>query len=296
MEPLLFFFIFTLQIRKGISVYSLIKIHSHNPMTIIQLRRQALLLVFLLNIFCTTYAQVSVFAPTISVNPASSISIPIKVDSFNRIVTTQFTIEWNPQVLSFNNLEQFGLELTEQDNFDVKPELGMMSFLWFDKSAMVVGVDLPDSTTIFALNFDVIGAEGTSSPIEFTNSITPQEVADTSFNPINATFINGDVKIGGDGSTTNTDFESLTPNVKIFPSFPNPFTENTRIIIESKVSSNVQVKIYDLYGKETHHQLLSLRPGQTNVNLEAKYFEMPGVYFIVISNDTFSAQQVLIRQ
>ena len=227
-------------------------------------RRLALLFVCLVNLFSTSFGQVSIFLPTQSIESGTEFSFPIKVDSFNRIVTIQFTLEWDPTLLQFVEVQNFGLTLNLTDNFQINKEQGEMAFLWFDRSPDAQGVDLADSTIIFALQFLAIGEAGLSSSIDFTNKIAIQEVADTSFNPIRATFINGQVDLV-DGNPTSTSTIHDNDRIVISPAYPNPSNGSITFDIFARRPAHGTLNIYQLNGKNLLTRTLNITPGHHSI-------------------------------
>lgn len=94
--------------------------------------------------------------------------VDVRVKNFNDIISTQFGITYNPAIIQFKSPIQFGsnpLGLSAA-NFNTSIP-GEIKFTWFDQNAL--GVDLPDSTIIFSICFNAIGAGGTQSPFNFVS-------------------------------------------------------------------------------------------------------------------------------
>ncbi len=237
--------------------------------------------------------QVSFFVPSsISVEPLSTITVPVKVDSFERIVAAQFTMEWDERVLALQKVDNFGIRLTEEDNFSLSPDMGTLTFIWFDQTPEATGVDLEDSTTIFHLEFDVVGAPGAKSPIEFTSSITPIEIADTSFAPIPSNFSNGEVTVAGATSVYNAN-PSL---IEIVPVSPNPVISSTYLRYRLKNATTVTFRIYDSHGRLIKREKLHMSQGWNDITLDRHDLKDAGVYFIHLeSPDIFVTQQLIAQ-
>ncbi|MEL7425969.1 MAG: gliding motility-associated C-terminal domain-containing protein, partial [Bacteroidota bacterium] len=85
------------------------------------------------------------------------------------------TLQWDPTIIQYLGNEAYGLPGLSEFNFG-EPEVdqGRLTFVWFD--GQVAGVSLADETTIFALQFQVLGEAGESSPISFIDAPTPIQI------------------------------------------------------------------------------------------------------------------------
>ena len=258
-------------------------------------RRLALLFVCLCNLFSISFGQVSVFLPSQSVESGTDFSLPIKVDSFNRIVTIQFTLEWDPSLFEFVEVNNFGLTLNLTDNFQINKEEGEMAFLWFDKSPDAQGVDLADSTSIFALQFNAVGNAGVSSSVDFTNKIAIQEVADTSFSPIRTTFINGQIDLI-DGNPTSIATSHNTPPFVIKTAYPNPTPDFITFDIVARRPAQGAMNIYQPNGTNILKRSINITEGLQSITLTNEDLPVAGVYLIEVVTSQFSVIQKIIRQ
>ncbi|NBC07042.1 MAG: hypothetical protein GVY26_07600 [Bacteroidetes bacterium] len=143
-----------------------------------------------------------------SVNAGESLCLPITVQNFTDISSMQFSLDWDPTLLSFEEIELGdlpGVSASLGVNYNIITE-GKMSFLWFDPQSNVVS--LPDGAVLFYLCFNAQDDLGTASVV-FTNDPTPVEVNDlqnnlpVQLNPGNVYIQQGDVW-PGDTDTDQT--------------------------------------------------------------------------------------------
>jgi hypothetical protein len=80
-------------------------------------------------------------------------------------------------------------------NFFGDPIHGLVSVSWED--ATLAGATVADGSILFLLNFHLIGAQGSSTPIAITNSPTPLEVTDAGGNVLTAALTAGQIQING---------------------------------------------------------------------------------------------------
>ncbi|HMQ87002.1 MAG TPA: gliding motility-associated C-terminal domain-containing protein [Flavilitoribacter sp.] len=118
--------------------------------------------------------------PLENVSPGQQECLDITVKDFDRVSTMQFTIEWDPTVIDFIDIQNANLALGNLTGLYTEVSPGMLTFSWTDPNLGPNGVTLPDGTVLFQLCFNVIGQLGDVSPIAMTGNITPIEVGDPS--------------------------------------------------------------------------------------------------------------------
>ena len=91
-----------------------------------------------------------------SITSGNTIVVPITVKNFIRIMIIQGNIRWDPKVLEFQKLQDFGLRGTLPSNFVTNSAgIGVITFTYDDPSGLE-GVTYPDGSIIFSLVFKVI--------------------------------------------------------------------------------------------------------------------------------------------
>ena len=99
--------------------------------------------------------------------PGKTICIPVYADGFNSIESMEFAVTWDPALLSLSGLQNcnpaLGLNCScsGSSNFNCPP--GSLISTWITQNG--VAVTLPAGSILFELCFDVIGANGTTSPL-----------------------------------------------------------------------------------------------------------------------------------
>ncbi len=133
--------------------------------------------------------------PATSALPGDVVCVNVRVDNFNSVGTAQFTIQWDPEVLQYSSVGGFNPELMglESGSFNANQNNGTLAFAWFDTG--LDGATLSDSSSLFEVCFNVIGALGEDSPLTFINDPTPIQVGDTSLNDLGFITRNGIVAV-----------------------------------------------------------------------------------------------------
>ena len=125
----------------------------------------------------------TLYMDTVIGNNGQTATIHVRVRHFTKIVSAQGTIQFNPAVVTYASVQQFGVSsLTSGDFGTTNVGTGILIFSWSDPT--LLGQTLPDSSVFFSITFNIIGTGGQSSAVSLVNSPTVLEFADTSLNAI----------------------------------------------------------------------------------------------------------------
>ncbi|MEM1121472.1 MAG: cohesin domain-containing protein, partial [Bacteroidota bacterium] len=84
------------------------------------------------------------------------IYVDVNISDFEKIVSMQYSMNWDPTVLQFEKIQNTNLKDLSNENFGLKEVAkGNLLMAWYDQS--VQGVTLPDGTNIYQVVFRVIG-------------------------------------------------------------------------------------------------------------------------------------------
>ncbi|MEO0339226.1 MAG: cohesin domain-containing protein, partial [Bacteroidota bacterium] len=135
--------------------------------------------------------------------------VPVRVENFEDIVGLEFTINYDTNLLAFENVGNFnlaGLENSVTRPGDGVIPLGEFKVAWFD--ARVEGVTLPDSTILFELCFS-------SKASEANTALTFSDVEITGLVVDNVPFegVEGNILIDENGGQTGFDNDEFLMQV-----------------------------------------------------------------------------------
>lgn len=250
------------------------------------------LLLFLVALPATVSAQ-----PTLSITNHQSSSgdtvlVSVKVTDYTKILSTQFTLNWDPTVIQLKNISNFGLNVRVQDNFGRnKVADGEMTFFWYDPT--LSGVTVSNDKPLFDLTFDVVGALGTCSTVSFVDVPTAREVVDTSARKVAAVFTNGEVVVGTQCLNVSTNQQFLS-GIEVDRVFPNPSHGNIVVPVHASRFADANIVIFDVMGRRAGTFLRKLIPGTQLLEIERKTFPHAGTYYIQIRIDEQSYTQKLV--
>ena len=103
--------------------------------------------------------------PDTTVNTGETVVIPIIASDFDEIVSMQFSINWDPSVLTYLSFQLADLQFVAIG--DTEASSGILRFSWFDILGM--GLTMEDGSVILLLEFEVIGEEGDFTHVSITD-------------------------------------------------------------------------------------------------------------------------------
>jgi hypothetical protein len=107
-------------------------------------------------------------------NPTGSVSLDIVVSNFTGITGLQFSMDWDPSLLSYAGVTSGGLPLFGPGNIGLAyTNAGKLGIAWDDIYG--TGVTLPDGTNLFTISFVAKGLSGTSG-VNISDVPTMREV------------------------------------------------------------------------------------------------------------------------
>jgi hypothetical protein len=147
----------------------------------------------------SNYGNAQTSAITIKVDTREAtagevICLNISGTNFRRILSTQYSIQWDPAVLSYTGLTNFKLPYMTKENFGVQAvDKGVITCMWIDNS--LKGVNLVDDSQLYQICFKVVGKSGSTSSIKFTQKPTPFESVNLDEKLVTIQPVAGSVKV-----------------------------------------------------------------------------------------------------
>lgn len=243
-------------------------------------------------LFLQAQSLTTIIAPTETVEPNTYYKADIKVANFKNIVGVQFTMNWDSTVLKYRDIKEFIYSNNTQiESFgETRTASGILTFQWVDSG--LSGNNLNDSTTLFSIEFEVIGHSNSFSPFLFTDDIAIRQVADTSFNAIPARFQDGMISVRG--ATGVPIYNSAPHKIQVQNSFPNPFHDYTQIQFELKESTKARLVIRNMQGQTVYESQSVFTSGENTLTLTKDMFPSPGAYQYSLIGTDFTVTQKLV--
>lgn len=242
--------------------------------------------------------DVTLMTQDMVVQSGQNFQLDVKVADFDVIATVQFAMFWNPAVIEYVGVADFGLpDVNVNENFgEMYTEDGKLRFNWIDPDPLLSGVTLVDGSTIFSVVFKAIGGPAQTSEFTITSDTVfpemPVEIINSSGDEMNVHIENSTVTMDGVNST----YETRTSDFVLFQNNPNPFTEKTTISFALNQNSDTQLSIYDQAGKVVFEQSKTYTSGPHSVQIDRNLFQSAGSYFFTLKTDNATATRQLVVQ
>ncbi len=146
-----------------------------------------------------------------NVRNGAQISLPVTVRDFDNIIGIQLSINYDPNALQFDGLQNFDLSGLTEGSFGLPPNgttAGNITLVWVEPALSPVTLD--DGAAIFELVFTALGDNSTSTDVVFSNTPTSIEITDgneqsVDFNGENSTVTIADDAVGEGALTLSMD-------------------------------------------------------------------------------------------
>ncbi|MCC6727609.1 MAG: hypothetical protein IT258_24095 [Saprospiraceae bacterium] len=138
--------------------------------------------IFILSILALLLSQRAFAQPTYYISPdtlvvdeGQNFCLDLKVQDFTIMISTQFTIKFDPTVLEFDHIANLNPSVTGLDISDFlvsNAGSGYIGFVWSDGQpcqSAISGVTLPDDAVLFSICFRAVGQYGMFSPVDLTD-------------------------------------------------------------------------------------------------------------------------------
>lgn len=118
--------------------------------------------------------------PTSAEGSAGSVAcIDITTKNFNKIISMQYTMQWDPKVAKFDGMKGLNLPSLGKNNFGMHIlDQGLMTFVWIDNT--LSGITLSDGSPLYTACFKLEGKAGDETTFQITDKPTRKEALDAS--------------------------------------------------------------------------------------------------------------------
>ena len=126
------------------------------------------------------------------------IKIDIQVNEFTDILAFQASLNWDPSLLKFISVSDFGMKDFGENSFGLTTaDQGHVRFLW--EPADAIAITEGDSTILFSSSFEIISDQAQTVPIGYVDVVSnpafPIEFANDSFEILTVNTYDGKITI-----------------------------------------------------------------------------------------------------
>lgn len=139
-------------------------------------------------------ADLTLMADHQTARNGETVCVNISVADFRDLLSMQYSLVWDEEVLAFEGVRNFNLPHLSNNNFGLaRTSEGILTFVWIDNALQ--GVSLSDGAVIYQLCFRVKGKMGSGSEIKFSPEPTPFEVVNKQERVIGLNGVSGSVVV-----------------------------------------------------------------------------------------------------
>ncbi len=115
--------------------------------------------------------------PNLTAKNGETICVDVQVQNFKQLLSMQYTLTWNKNVLEFTELKNFNLPYLDSNDFGLHlTQNGLLTCAWIDDS--LKGATVADNASIYQICFKAKGKAGEESYVKITDRPTSIEVID----------------------------------------------------------------------------------------------------------------------
>ncbi len=219
-----------------------------------------------------------------------TVCLDVKAYGFNQIMSMQYAMEYNTNVLNFIGSQNYNLENLSAFNVN-EPVDGVIVFGWFAED-VAAGETVPNATTIYELCFEVTGTFDYSEIKFSNNAFMEAEIVDYTLTEPDYTLDNGGVNFE---TLFGSDMGYGTPNEGmnlLYQNNPNPASGSTSVAFALREESIVEFNLFKENGLLIQSFSKVYEAGLNEIEIQD--LNDPGVYYYTISTEYFSQGKQMI--
>ena len=218
------------------------------------------------------------------------IQIDFTSNNFNGIAAYQVDLLFDAFYLELTNIVPGNLTGFEAMQFGQQfVKDGILNTVWYDATVNPDGVNLASDDVLFSLEFLVKNNFNNLSDL-LEMSFSPQRKP-LAFYPDGSVL---DIQLGFETTTAITNFSSK--EWKVYPAYPNPFSEQVAIPVFLPQATDLTFKVYDLSGRMVISAQQSLSAGTNTLIIDRQHLNGSGVYFYQIKSGNLEKQGKVVLE
>jgi hypothetical protein len=232
---------------------------------------------------------------TVNVQQGQEVCVPVRAKGFNDIITFQYALSWDPQVLQLVRTQNYNVTCISASDF-AYPNPSTLLISWASSSGMCRSI--PDDEILYELCFLAIGPAGSSSSIMVGNPGIPSAGNAEALNCLSEDIYVEDengpglVTIEAVSSTSDANGKSSSN----FQMFPNPTQSSTSVTLHSETMSKANLLVTDAAGKKVFEFNTSVQAGENTFEIPANSLNVKGMYQVTLQTAQGVSSQMLSVQ
>ena len=235
-------------------------------------------------------AQSAVFyVEDVTAEAGEEVMVNVRATGVSSVVGVQFSVSWDPEVLSYLGVENIALDGAPNENFNqTRVDSGYVGYLEVDQS--LVGFSYADSAVVFTLRFQSLSEVSQETAIGFAD--TPLR-----FNGKYADMVDLEEDTR-DGIVTLDGISSVPVYGEDarFRVAPNPFSDQINITTSLRYGGRGMLEVLDLSGRLLLQRPVVLSGSAATLTLNATDFPGTGAYVLRLVTDREQLTRKVILQ
>ncbi len=227
-------------------------------------------------------AFLSLMASSLNAEPGQTATVEITCSGFTDVSGLQFSLAWDPAVLEIMGGNGSNLPGFNEETLNIG-EQGL-SVCWINIS----GVDLPDNTVVLSLQFNVLGAAGSSTAVSFVEEPTPSEVVDENCLPYALNTNDGEVKVNEEPTETALFAKVYGDTARNAPTKIKAFPNHDGIMVAgTRIDAGVKFATFSKFDRFTGELLWDFQLNEGSIIHDFEFVEETREFLLIGATEPF---------
>ncbi|MFN0214447.1 MAG: T9SS type A sorting domain-containing protein [Saprospiraceae bacterium] len=248
--------------------------------------------IFILSSISVTAQSFAVQMDSAEAKSGEVVCLSVKAHGFTDITSYQYSLSWDPDVLSFHHTQNFNLQNLTALDFNEYPD-DILLAAWASQTGL--GVTKTDGTTLYEVCFTAIGALGSSTEVSIGSNFPPSVGPAEAFNFSNQNVWNPNFNVVGFVEVTLAagSSEAGANGNTVFQISPNPTSSSARVQLKSAKSETAMLSVADAQGRVVFETKISVKVGNNSFEIPAKVLTAKGMYQVSLKTAAGVASEML---
>ncbi|MDO8369022.1 MAG: T9SS type A sorting domain-containing protein [Saprospiraceae bacterium] len=231
--------------------------------------------------------------------PDQVVCVPVYAQGFTNIVSFQYSLTWDADVLNFDHIQNLNLPGLVQDFHNLTAPNRLL-IAW----AEPIGVSQTraNGALLYEACFKAISIVGNGSDIKpggdgFPPTSGSAEAYNNNFQNIWTPALNvtGHVEIVAQSGTSGTS-DALQKGTNAFQLSPNPTHASSQVLFHSKTSGTATLSVTDAQGRTVFEQKITVKIGENRFEISDNLLNTKGMYQVSLQTKEGVFSQMLSVQ
>lgn len=231
--------------------------------------------------------------------PDQVVCVPVYAQGFANILSFQYSLTWDEQILNFDHIQNLNLPGMVSDFYGlISP--GRILITWADPTG--VSQTRANGTVLYEACFKAVALVGNSTDIKpggegFPPSAGSAEAFNNNFQDIWTPALNvtGHVEIVAQSGSSGTS-DALQKGTNAFQLSPNPTAASSQVLFHSKTSGTATLSVTDAQGRMIFEQKITVKAGENRFEISANVLNTKGIYQVSLQTKEGVSSQMLSVQ